>query len=85
MDIQVVKRDGSLESFDPDKIIRVVAASGLDPEPAAILASNVTDWIKSLHQDKISSLQIRDKVIELLQNTDQNAANLFSWYQKTKG
>lgn len=84
MDIQVIKRNGSKEAFDAEKIDRVVVASGLSPDKATILVKNIADWVTNLKSGEISSLLLRDKVIEELKKLDPYAANMFAWYQKTK-
>lgn len=84
MALKVVKRDGSLEDFDQNKIARVVTAAGLDPEAAYKLAEAVAVWAKSLGQNQITTATLRDKVVEELQKVNKYAANLFVWYEKTK-
>jgi len=80
----VLKRDGSIEEFQPEKIARVVKAAGLSEEQAKTLAQNVTDWANSQEQEKITILQIRDRVLEELKKVNAYAAGLFKWYEKTK-
>lgn len=80
----VVKRNGSLEEFDVAKIARVTQAAGLEEEQAKVLAKKVGDFFSKLPQTQISSLQIRDKVAEELKEVNSRAADLFSWYEKTK-
>lgn len=80
----VLKRDGSRENYDENKIIRVVTAAGLTPDQAEKLGNNVTKWVDSLNQTTVSTLQIRDKVIKGLKKVNDNAAGLFTWYEHTK-
>lgn len=82
--IKVKKRDGSLEDFDQMKIARVVTAAGLTHEEGQQLAAKITDWARTYANSAITSLQIRDKVIEELQKLNPNAASLFTWYERTK-
>ena len=82
--IKVLKRDGSTEEFSPAKIIRVVQAAGLKPEQARDLSEKITQWIKGLKQNSVSSLKIRDKVLEELRKVNEYAAGLFEWYEKSK-
>lgn len=84
MQKQVTKRDGSIEPYEEGKIVRVVVAAGLSPDQARTLSVKVTDWMDSLPEENISSLQIRDQVLELLAQTNENVANFYRWYQKTK-
>ncbi|MCL5675883.1 MAG: ATP cone domain-containing protein [Patescibacteria group bacterium] len=84
MEIKVKKRDQSLENFEPEKVSRVAAAAGLNKEKAEAVSQNVARWIKDLNQSVVDSSQIRDKVIEELKQKDGFAANLYTWYEKTK-
>jgi len=84
MQKNVKKRDGSSETYEENKIIRVVTTAGLAADKARDLGAFVTDWINNLPDTSISSLQIRDKVLELLTAADENAANLYRWYETTK-
>lgn len=84
MKMQIIKRDGALEEYSEFKIMRVLLATGLNPDKAQALTKSITNWLKSINTAKLSSLKIRDKVIEELKKINQDAANLYSWYQKTK-
>lgn len=84
MNTFVIKRDGSKEPFDPEKIDRVVVAAGLTPDQATELVERINVWVKDKNVNEISSLDLRDKVIEELKHTDTYASNMFEWYQKTK-
>jgi len=82
--VKVFKRNGSVEDFDPDKIARVVTAAGLKPQDGFSLALEVQKWVNSTNKDKISTLEIRGKVIAMLKKVDPNVANFFIWYEKGK-
>lgn len=88
MKLEVVKRNGSTEDFQPEKIARVVKAAGLTFRQSQILGSRLAEWAseqqKTKKQTKITTIEIRDKVIEELQKVSLHAANLFTWYEKTK-
>jgi len=88
MKIKVIKKDGSTENFDQDKIARVTEAAGLSAKKAQILAANVTkwaeEWAKIKREPRVSSLEIRWKVIEELQDVNKHATNLYIWYKKTE-
>lgn len=84
MKMQVIKRDGSLEEYSEAKIIKVVITAGLDPNQAEKLTSVVSESFKKRNSPKLSSLKIKDEVIKELKNINQDAANLFLWYEKTK-
>ncbi len=82
--LQIIKRDGSKEPFDLDKIARVVTAAGLEPDETDRLVNKLTDWINSLNKVEISSLEVRDQVLLALDSINTSVANLFRWYQKTR-
>lgn len=84
MNTLVIKRDGSKEPYDPEKIDRVVVSAGVTPDQATEIVTRISNWIKEKNVGEISSLELRDKVIAELRQTDSYAANMFEWYQKTK-
>ena len=82
--LKVLKRDGSFEEFDPGKIARVATAAGLKVDQAQELSARVAKWVNGLGQEMVSSLKIRDKVLEELRKVNKYAADLYEWYGKTK-
>lgn len=83
-DIKIIKRDGRSEIFDPDKIIKVVTASGLRPVDAEELAKKISEWVRGLNRVSITSIEIRDQVFKELAKMDQYASGLYAWYQNLK-
>ncbi len=79
----VIKRDGSKEKFDLNKIKQVTEATGLSTEQIEMVATKLDSWVRSLKLAEISSLAIRDQVAAELKLVNQDAYNLFTWYQKT--
>ena len=84
MKIQVLKKDGSVENFDPQKISNVTLAAGLTEDQSQKLAQDVTAWVESLNKEQVSSTEIRNKVTEELGKIDEYTAGLYNWYEKTK-
>jgi transcriptional regulator NrdR family protein len=88
MKIEVIKKDGSVQPFDQVKIAKVVEAAGLTPRQAETVAARVAqwanDWIKIKGQPQITTLEIRWKVIDELQDLNKRAADLYIWYKKTQ-
>lgn len=82
--VKVIKRDGQLEDFDLKKIARVLQVAGLDKEAADLLSNRVSAWVDRNYQDSVSSLEIKDKVLEELKLVNSYIADLFQWYEKTK-
>ncbi len=84
MDIKVTKKDGSIESFDADKVARVVETAGLEESEAEKLAKVVEKWVKKQKKETIQSSAIRFKVYEELKKVDKYASGLYFWYKKTQ-
>jgi hypothetical protein len=81
---KVQKRDGSIEKFSYINISKVGMASGLTPEQSKVIAELIGNWAMNLHVEQITSLQIRDKMIEELPKINENAAEMYRWYEQTK-
>lgn len=75
MNIQVIKRDKTVEEYQENKIEKVVLAAGLNLKQAKLLTANINGWIKKNSFLKVSSLEIRDKVIEELKKTGGTEKN----------
>ncbi len=84
METKVRKRNGLLENFDSNKIIQVVTAAGLETQQAEKLTKTIENWLKSLKQQSISSLKIRDQVSQNLKSIDPHAYNMYRQYQQSK-
>ncbi len=80
----VIKRDATEEEFDQDKIARVVTAAGLKPSEGFQLATKMATWVQSLNKPKITTYEVREKVIEELKKINPIVADLFTQYEKTK-
>ncbi len=81
---KVVKRDGTIEVYDKDKIKKVVMAAGLEEDKADKLVALVNDWAKKIKTKTVKSLQIRDRILVEIQKLDEYAAKQFIWYEKYK-
>jgi transcriptional regulator NrdR family protein len=81
---QVVKRDGTIEKFSVINIARVVHAAGLTAEEAKEVSESIANWAEQQHVASITSLQIRDQVLEELKEKNQHAAELYKWYEQSK-
>jgi transcriptional regulator NrdR family protein len=84
MNLYVIKRDGSVEQFENEKIAKVALAAGLLETQAARLCEEVQNYFLKNSQEKVTSLQIRDKVLDCMKEVNMYAANMFEWYEKTK-
>jgi len=83
-DLEVIKRDASVEPFSLEKIQRVVRAAGLDDKQTKQLTGEIILWQSRIAGKKISSKEIRDEVQRLMERIDPASANFYRWYQKTK-
>lgn len=81
---QVIKRDGTKEKFSLINIAKVVTAAGVSPEEARLLSERIEIWATQQAATELTSLQIRDKVLEELLSINKNAAELYKWYEQSK-
>lgn len=81
--IKVIKRDGTPEDFEVEKIKRVARVAGTSDDEAQKVLEGLIAWSQN-KTGSVTSLEIRDVVLEELKKVNTNAANLFAWYQKTK-
>ncbi len=84
MKVKVKKRDGKIENYDSDKIIRVSVASGLTQENAKVLSNKLSKWVKNRNKPQITTIQIRDRMIIEMQKINKLAADKFIWYEKLR-
>lgn len=80
--VKVVKRDGSTEEFDKDKLVVSVIKSGLTNEEAEELYVKVENWLGGVEEESIASTAIRDKVIEIMKEGNPIAAGSYESYLK---
>lgn len=82
--VKIIKRDGTKQDFEKEKIKRISVAAGLSQEQGNTVAQNVANFVTGLNQPEINSSQIREKVLDELKKVNQFSANLYLWYEKTK-
>jgi len=78
-EISVVKRDGHLEDFQPEKITRACMSAGAPKETAEKIAGE----IKQRVYDRIPTSEIRRMVLDRLKAESPAAAEAFEKYTKT--
>lgn len=81
--IQVQKKDGSIEDFDSEKIVSGLLNAGMIDEEAEDLAGEVENWIAENGKEQITSLEIKNKVLEFLKETNPEIVEVFNSYQKS--
>ncbi len=84
MNATVVKRDGSKEIFNRDKVCGVLMAAGLPQDQAEGITNTVESWIQSNNLEEFKSLELRDKILEELTKVNKEVADLYQWYESTK-
>ena len=84
LDLKLKKRDGKVEDYEPGKIGRVVIACGLEANTAEKLVQEVNFWAKQFEGQTITSLQIRDKIIELLPKYNEYSFKQYTWWESYK-
>lgn len=84
MNVKVKKRDGTLENYEDQKVGRVVIACGLDSKDTEKLVSELNTWVSQFEGKTINSLQIRDKIIELMPKYSEYSAKQYIWWEKYK-
>ncbi len=83
MELQVQKKDGSLEPFDRNKIKNGLLESGASAQEAETIASQVEVWAQTAAVNNVvKTADIRTKVLELLQSANPTVAASFEAYQK---
>lgn len=79
--VQVRKKDGSLEDFNREKVYNSLLAAGLSPVDADEVADEIQVWVAGSDQI-ISTLEIRERSIDLMKTKDVTAAERYKAYKK---
>lgn len=81
--IKVLKRDGTLEDFDRNKVSGGLVGAGLTSEDAETIAEEVESWAQETAVEEIvKASDVKIKVLELLRLKDHYIANRFENYHK---
>jgi len=82
-DLQVTKREGGTEPWSKEKLINSVAKAGLSVEVTEHLEYLIEVWAnRNAKNGQVTSVEIRDKVIELLNAIDPMVSDAYSSYKK---
>jgi hypothetical protein len=84
MHINVKKRDGEVEAYNPENVRKVSVAAGMTEEEAQKLVEEVNKWVKRYEGKTVSSLKIRDIMIKEMPKINKYAADKFIWYENYK-
>lgn len=81
--LQVEKKDGSLEPFDRAKTKASMVNAGASDSQAESLTTQIEGWAKQTAKEGVvKSSQIREKVLEVLRPVNPEAADAFEKYKK---
>ena len=82
---KVQKKDGAIEDFDRNKIIRGAVNAGATDEQAEKIAYEIEAWLPSAAENNlVKAIDIRNKGLEVLRSLNPDAAVSFESYQKPK-
>jgi transcriptional regulator NrdR family protein len=80
---KVKKSDGTLEDFDRGKIVRGILRSGGTDEEAEKIATEIDNWLPTaIVEGVVSSVQIREQLLNQLRILNPTAASDFETYEK---
>jgi len=83
MNFQIRKRGGGLEPWNIEKTINSVAVSGASIKMSEAMGKLIEAWAEKIAKDGVvSSLQVRDKVVEILAIVDEMAAEAYKAFKK---
>lgn len=83
MELQVQKKDGTLEPFDRNKIKNGLIKSGASEAEAESIASQVEVWSQTVAVNNVvKTADIKTKVLGLLRSANPTAAAAFEAYRK---
>ncbi|OGM23147.1 hypothetical protein A2961_02075 [Candidatus Woesebacteria bacterium RIFCSPLOWO2_01_FULL_39_21] len=77
----VVKRDGTNEEFDRNKVFNSIVGATGTPEEAEKITSGIESWVNN-SMEPIKTLDIRSRVAAALKGTNPTAAQLYETYEK---
>lgn len=80
MVLYIVKKDGSLEKFQPEKVTKSCKKAGASDD----LAEKVADEISTLAYMQMTTQEIREEVIDLLKRFDPKVARAYAEFKKKK-
>ena len=81
--LKVRKRDGTVEPWSYDKVLNSIVKSGLTLDQADNVILILEAWARnSTTNNIVNSIDIRDKVIEIVRTVDPIAADTYQIYKK---
>ena len=81
--LNIVKKDGSVEGWNKDKLIASIGKSGVDVKGAQEIYDKALDWAVAAQKEaKVSSNELRDKIIEFMKEDYPAEADNYQTYKK---
>lgn len=81
---KIVKKDGSIEDFDGNKIVDAVVKAGGDEELAELVAADVEAWVATAaDSEELPTSELRSKIISVLKSKNEKVAETFESYRKS--
>ena len=78
--MMIVKKDGTQEEFDKEKVKRACLNAGAAPD----VAENISNNIENLIHDGISTEELRILIISMLRKSDHSCVDKWIDYEKNK-
>lgn len=79
-ELRVVKKNGKLEKFDQQKIVKSCTAAGASRRAARIIADQVREKV----YDKVPTSEVRDLTVKALEQYNPEWAENWREYEKSK-
>lgn len=81
--LNVQKRDGKEEDWSDDKLVTSIAKAGLEIKESEKLGADIKAYFASKKErSSVSSLEIRDKVLEELEKIDPVSSDTYKVFKK---
>jgi len=83
MDIQIKKRDGTVEPFSIDKLIASITKSGVPLKKSEEISQKIKSWVESEAEGGVfESTKIRDRIINDLSKDFPAESESYKAYKK---
>ncbi len=81
--IQVQKKDGRIEDFSQEKLLKSLLGAGATQDQAQVVVQEIERWLGDLYSEEIvETKMIRNKVIGFLNEKNPRAAKSYQEYKK---
>ena len=77
----VVKRDGTEEEFDRNKLYNSIIGATATPDEAQTITTGVEEWVNG-SRTPVRTIDIRARVVAALKSANPKAGELYDNYEK---